>query len=163
MSLVIEILEKLWNSTVYYKGRRVNIFGVYKPWKHKNTSINTTLSRLHKKGLVRKTSGKWSITSSGKKYLATKKKKAVPHFDFVFKKGAPKDLLVMFDIPESRKIERNWFRLHLRKFDYIMIQKSVWVGPSPLPKEFISYIKSIGLYLCVKKFKLSKPYKVIKD
>ena len=28
-----------------------------------------------------------------------------------------------------------------KKFHYVMIQKSVWRGPSPLPKEFLDYIK----------------------
>ena len=37
--------------------------------------------------------------------------------------------------------------------------KSVWVGPSPLPKDFLSYIKEIHLENCIKTFKLSNPYK----
>jgi len=28
---------------------------------------------------------------------------------------------------------------------YEMIQKSVWVGPSPLPKDFLDYVKEINL------------------
>ena len=51
----------------------------------------------------------------------------------------------MFDISESKRAEREWLRWHLKKFNYLMIQKSVWVGPSPIPKEFLDYIKSIGL------------------
>jgi hypothetical protein len=44
-------------------------------------------------------------------------------------------------------------------FDYIMIQKSVWVGPSPLPKEFVEYVKSINLQDSIKTFKLENSYK----
>ena len=51
-----------------------------------------------------------------------------------FKNDSPKNLIVMYDIPHNMKVERDWFRRHLIKFGYIMIQKSVWVGPSPLPK-----------------------------
>ena len=40
-----------------------------------------------------------------------------------------------------------------------MIQKSVWVGPSPLPKEFMNYISKIGLKSTIKTFKLAKGYK----
>ena len=65
----------------------------------------------------------------------------------------------MFDIPVEKKGEREWFRWHLKKFGYIMIQHSVWVGPSPLPKEFLDYVKSIKLDKCIKTFKLEKPYK----
>jgi len=67
--------------------------------------------------------------------------------------------LVMFDVPTERKSEREWLRWHLKKFGYIMIQQSVWVGPSPLPKEFNNYIKSIKLDNCIKTFKLERPYK----
>lgn len=64
----------------------------------------------------------------------------------------------MFDIPEPKKAEREWFRFHLKKFNYEMIQRSVWVGPSPLPKEFLDYLKEIKLTEYVKTFKLDKPY-----
>jgi len=64
----------------------------------------------------------------------------------------------MFDISESKKAEREWFRWNLKKFNFIMIQKSVWVGPSPLPKEFLNYIKKIGLKESIRTFKLAKPY-----
>ncbi len=64
----------------------------------------------------------------------------------------------MYDIPENKKKEREWFRRQLQKFDYIMIQRSVWVGPSPLPKEFLDYVKKIGLSGQMRTLKLAKPY-----
>ena len=79
-------------------------------------------------------------------------------FDSPFKKDSPKNLLVMYDIPSDKRKERDWFRRHLKKFNYIMIQKSVWVGPSPLPNEFIRYVETIGLKKQLKTFKLSKVY-----
>lgn len=75
-----------------------------------------------------------------------------------FKKDSPKILLIMYDIPTEKKKERDWFRRHLKKFNYIMIQQSVWVGPFPLPKEFIEYVESIGLKKQLKTFKLAKEY-----
>jgi len=71
---------------------------------------------------------------------------------------SPKNLIVIYDIPEEKKKERDWFRRHLKKFNFIMIQRSVWVGPSPLPKDFLNYVKSIGLKDKFKTFKLAKPY-----
>jgi DNA-binding transcriptional regulator PaaX len=79
-------------------------------------------------------------------------------FDFVFKRTAPKDLVVMYDIPSDMRKERDWLRYHLKKFDYTMVQKSVWVGPSPLPKDFLNYIKKIGLFDQLRTLKLAKPY-----
>lgn len=64
----------------------------------------------------------------------------------------------MYDIPKDMKKEREWFLRHLKKFDYIMVQKSVWVGPSPLPKDFLAYVKSIGLLNKLRTLKLAKPY-----
>ena len=76
-----------------------------------------------------------------------------------FPKNSPKDSIVMYDIPEESKKNRDWFRRQLKAFDYIMIQRSVWVGPSPLPKEFIAYLKSLGLNSKFRILKLAKPYK----
>jgi DNA-binding transcriptional regulator PaaX len=75
-----------------------------------------------------------------------------------FANKTPKDLIVMYDIPANKRKERDWLRRHLQRFDYIMIQKSVWVGPSPLPREFLDYIKSIGLLSKLRTLKLAKPY-----
>src|ERR1035437_7666189 len=58
--------------------------------------------------------------------------------------NSSKNLIVMYDIPSDMKKERDWFRRHLKRFNYIMVQKSVWVGPSPLPKDFLEYVTSIG-------------------
>lgn len=79
-------------------------------------------------------------------------------FDSPFKKDSPKNLIVMYDIPSDKNKERDWFRRQLKKFNYIMIQQSTWVGPSPLPKEFIKYIEDIGIKKQLKTFKLAKPY-----
>jgi DNA-binding transcriptional regulator PaaX len=64
----------------------------------------------------------------------------------------------MYDIPEEKKKERDWFRRQLKNFDFVMIQRSVWVGPSPLPQNFLGYLKNLGLQKRFKTFKLAKPY-----
>ena len=79
-------------------------------------------------------------------------------FESPFKNNQPKNLLVMYDVPANMKRERDWFRRHLVKFGYIMVQKSVWAGPSPLPKEFLDYLKEIKIGNNLKTFKLEKPY-----
>lgn len=118
-------------KTYFYKGVRVNAFGV-PVW-------NNNKSRAKKSNRKRRF------------YYLT--------FHSQFEKNAPKNLIVMYDVPHEKKKERDWFRRQLKNFDYIMIQKSVWVGPSPLPKEFIEYVKSIDLRDKLKTFKLAKPYK----
>jgi DNA-binding transcriptional regulator PaaX len=80
------------------------------------------------------------------------------NFYFNFANTALKNLMVIYDIPSGKRSERDWFRRQLKRFDYIMIQKSVWVGPSPLPQDFLNYVKSIGLLSKLKILKLAKPY-----
>lgn len=90
--------------------------------------------------------------SPGKRYYQYR------YFNFNFPISAPRDLIVVYDIPSGKRKERDWFRRHLKKFDYIMIKQSVWVGPSPLPKNFLKYVKSIGLVNQLVTLKLAKPY-----
>jgi DNA-binding transcriptional regulator PaaX len=93
-----------------------------------------------------------------KKYLNRKRNFYHITFNSPFKKLSPKNLIVMYDIPHDMKKERDWFRRQLINFGYVMIQKSVWVGPSPLPKDFLIYLKKIRIENNFKTFKLAKPY-----
>ena len=88
------------------------------------------------------------------------RKRDIYHITFTspFKKDASKNLIVMYDIPHNLKKERDWFRRQLIKFGYVMIQKSVWVGPSPLPKDFLDYLKEIKIGDKFKTMKLAKSY-----
>jgi len=120
-----------YKKKLYYKGMRVNSFGL--PFFDEPTK------------------------KQSKKHV----KKRSPYctsFFSPFKKSSPKNLIVMYDIPHEMKKERDWFRRQLLKFGYIMIQKSVWVGPSPLPKEFLDYLKEIKIGDKFKTFKLVTPY-----
>ena len=115
-----------------YKGVAVNAFGI--------PVFNSSNKNIKKLGV------------KGKRYFQYR------HFIFNFPLSAPKDLIIIYNIPNSKRKERDWFRRHLQKFDYKMIQKSVWVGPSPLPKDFLDYAKTIGLLKQFKTLKLAKPY-----
>jgi CRISPR-associated endonuclease Cas2 len=115
----------------YYKGMRVNSFGL-------PIFSDKKRHRIKKQNRERKF------------YYTT--------FKSYFLKDAPKNLIVMYDIPHLQKKERDWFRRHLIKFNYIMIQKSVWVGPSPLPKDFLDYLKEIKIENNLQTFKLAKSY-----
>jgi len=96
--------------------------------------------------------------SDSKKFKKTNKRQYLHSFVSNLKKDAPKNLLLMYDVPHARKKERDWFRRQLKNFDFVMIQKSVWVGPSPLPEDFLNYLKRIGLQKEFKTFKLAKSY-----
>jgi len=158
MSIVGEILEELWNTELNYKGVRVNIFGIPRFQNYSKRSIRTTIDRFKRNGIIEKELAGIVLSKYGREYVK-KKFDSLKQFDKPENMSREKNLLVMFDIPTGRKPEREWFRWHLKKFGYILIQKSVWVGPSPLPKEFKDYIKEIKLDRCIKTFKLEKSYK----
>lgn len=157
MSLVYEILKDISTSTLRYKGARVSFFGIPKFKKYSPNSLSSALSHIKKSGLAENCSSGLKLTSQGQDYI-NKKIDSLQQFYFNFDKEAPKNLIVMFDIPENKKAEREWLRWHLKKFNYSMIQKSVWVGPSPLPKEFLDYIKVIKIEEGFQTFKLAKSY-----
>ena len=62
----------------------------------------------------------------------------------------------MFDVSEECRHYRNWLRDQLKEFGYVMVQQSVWAGPSPLPKEFKDYINKLKLQKSIRTFKLAK-------
>lgn len=115
-----------------YKGVEVNAFGIPTFLLNKDKIIKTG--------------------TPGRKYYQYR------CFEFNYKVGSLRDLVVMYDFYKDKTKERNWFRRHLQKFGYIMIQKSAWVGPSPLPRGFLNYVKSIGLSNQIVTLKLAKPY-----
>ena|SRR3989338_1997738 len=67
-------------------------------------------------------------------------------------------LMLMYDIGEDMKKERDWFRRQLLNYGFEMIQKSVWVGSAPLDKDFVKYLNELGLGKKIKFFKLAKAY-----
>ena len=117
---------------LYYRGVEVNTFGIpigLLP-KKKNFSKNDKVKK--------------------RQYLRT--------FSTDYKKNTPKNLLVIYDIPEAKKKERDWFRRQLEHFGFIMIQRSAWAGPSPLPAYFLDYLAKINLDKKFKTFQLTEPY-----
>jgi len=155
MSIVFDILNELSRSSLNYKGVCVNLFGIPRLSSHKYGSLKSGISQLKRKQYITKDHTGWFLTPKGRKYLK-RKHDSLTQFNSPFSKNDSKNLLIMFDIPETKKAEREWLRWHLKKFNYIMIQKSVWRGPSPLPKEFLDYIRKIRLQKNLKMLKVSK-------
>jgi len=160
MSIVEEILKELLNSRINYKGVPVNLFGMPKFKNYSKRTLRSSIDRLAKKEMIQKELNGFVLTANGRKYLK-KKEDSLKSFLKPSEINSDKNLLVIFDVPNSQKAKREWFRWHLKKFGYVMIQKSVWVGPSPLPEDFLEYLKEINLKDCIITFKLPKPYKKI--
>lgn len=159
MSIIGDILDEMWNTTVYYKGIPTNLFGIPRFSRYKKRSLETTLYRLKKQNIIAEKEGAWIFTPHGRKFYVRRREKIFKKFESPFKKDAAKNLLLIFDIPEKQKQERDWFRSQLKMFGYTMIQKSVWLGPSPLPKQFLDYARNIGIEKTFRTFKVSREKK----
>lgn len=160
MSAELAILEYLSEprKTLKYKGVRVGLFGLPDFKFYKYQTLANRCNILKRKEYIRQSSiGDYYITNKGRIFLE-RQKNILKKFDTDKEENSPKNLLIVYDIEEQRKREREWFRFHLKKFHFIMIQKSVWVGPSPLPEQFLNYLKEINLRENIKTFKLEKGY-----
>lgn len=65
-------------------------------------------------------------------------------------------MIVMFDIPESHKRVRNWLRIELALLGFEILQKSVWLGPTPLPREFIEKLTATDILQFIHFFRVTK-------
>lgn len=158
MAIIDEILQRFADARFHYKGMTVNIWGIPQSKKYKASTLRASFHRLKQDKLIRKSPAGWVLTAQGRHRLVQKAGK-LQHFDFCFLKTASKNLILMFDVPHEHKAKRDWLRHQLKRNHFTMIQKSVWVGPSPLPKEFIAYVKSIGLWQNIKTFRLARTYR----
>ncbi len=143
---------------IKYKGMHVSLLGLPDFKYYKYQTLANRCSNLKTKGYIKEKNGEYFITRKGKDFLNKETKKNFKKFQTNKTKNDFKNLLLLYDIPENKKSHRNWFRRELINLHFVMIQKSVWVGPSPLPSGFIEYVKSIGLKDMIKIFKLKKGY-----
>ncbi|HPB60416.1 MAG TPA: hypothetical protein PLH96_01180 [Candidatus Paceibacterota bacterium] len=119
-----------------------------------NRTILNTLHKLKKRGLVEGNSNSWKISQLGKKFLFHPKKLNLDKEKT--SRPTTKKLIVMFDIPETKRVDRNWLRTQLRKIDFMMVQQSVWLGPAPLPQALVSALKDLGLLEYLKFFEVKE-------
>ncbi len=156
LSIEDKLLKLLLEPKYRYKGVPVSMLGLPILFSCKTQSVANALYRLQKQGYIRRKGTDSIMLYRNKRSAVESRLTRLELFSRPVVRNQLNDLLVIFDIPEDRKAEREWFRLHLKQFGYNMIQRSVWLGPSPLPKEFILYLQTIGLKKCIKTFKLAK-------
>ncbi|OGD56280.1 CRISPR-associated endonuclease Cas2 [Candidatus Berkelbacteria bacterium RBG_13_40_8] len=103
---------------------RPSLWGKDYPKRNKQTFFNT-VDRLEKEGFLKK------IESMGRKrYIATLKGKAkVLAYLKKDKKWDGKWRIVVFDIPETKKKIRDFFREKLFDLGFRKLQESVWICP----------------------------------
>jgi DNA-binding transcriptional regulator PaaX len=161
MSLADDILTILLDYSAGYKRMRQMIYSPgydrVKRAKHDSDILYATTARLKKLGLIKKNSNGWQITLKGKEYIKQKLAKFLPQHKSYSKddKIKKKDrMIIAFDIPESQRRKRDWLRVELILLDFKPIQKSVWLGPAPLPEDFIQALNELKILKHLKFFRV---------
>ncbi len=97
----------------------------------KMDSLRTTAWRLKKKGLVEKSGEEYHLSILGMEVVKMVRKNSEE------KQWDGKWRMAMFDIPETKRNERDWIRKELLAMDYRPIQQSVFLGQYPPEKDFM--------------------------
>jgi len=98
------------------------------------------------------------ITKKGKgklSFLKKQHKESLPEVSYSSEENN-KFIIFIFDIPEKEKRKRDWLREVLKKLGLKMIQKSVWIGKTKIPKEFLDDLFKLKIIDYVEIFEITK-------
>lgn len=118
--------------------------------RYKAGSVSVALNRLQKKKYVKHDSSGWSLTSAGR--VSTARKRLLQYLPSPFTKTAPDMTVISFDIPEPDRALRYWLRNQIKIFGYKMLQQSLWIGPGPLPQNFLKRLEDLKIRNKIKIF-----------
>ena len=98
------------------------------------------------------------LTSKGKERLSMLKERHRTYLPLkIYPKEGNKGLtIVAFDVPEKERKKRDWLRFSLRRLNFSMIQKSVWLGKAKVPKDFLRDLQRYRLIDCVEIFEITR-------
>ena len=106
----------------------------------KKSSLAQALKRLREGGLIEQVKLKNDViiklTLAGKELISD---------GFDESKWDGKWRIVIFDIPEQKRIIRNLFRRNLKKWGFKHLQKSVWINKKNVYNKLEEYIKNLGI------------------
>lgn len=121
-----------------------NMYG-WVPRRYKRHNFHQLVSRSLKTELIEKVEKNGEvfirITSGGRKTI----QRDFPMLSFQNKSWDGKWRIVMFDIEEINKIVRNQLRKKLKELGFGMLQKSVFISPHNIMKDFLEFSESRGI------------------
>lgn len=119
------------------------LLGLDPIYEFKRATFSSILSQLAAQGLVERVrkqgGGHWRLTRRGRQTVRA------PAVDVSVPRSDGKKRLVCFDIPESDRAKRRWLRGELAACGYRPLQKSVWLGETPLPHDFLLALDTLNL------------------
>lgn len=123
--------------------------------RYKKESVQVALSRLKRSGYLKNSSsGEWSLTTKGRLYA--NKNTLYSYIPSPFDKNSKHETIISFDIPGPQRAVRDWLRNQIKIFGYRMLQQSLWLGPGPLPKEFLKKLNDLKIRENIKIFSITK-------
>lgn len=138
----IGTLDAFFPQKYSYTSSGRYLFGLDKYPKVKPQTLRAILSRLQKQGLVTRLGERnkscWKLTEEGKKLFEDAEVYKVPKSDGVAR-------LIIYDVPERERKKRDIMREHLMACNFKQLQKSVWIGYNPLPKDFIDFLDNLEM------------------
>ena len=123
---------------------------VQKRRKISNNVYNQNMYRLKKRGIIQDRNNMFCLSDKGKTLYNN------PYRKIRKKPTKTNKVFIIFDIPEKKKKVREWIRNQIKDWDFEMVQKSVWLGYGPLPKEFLERLKILKVDGGVKIYNLQK-------
>lgn len=118
----------------------------------KPATFRQNLFRLRKKGIIADR-GEVVCLSGGR---ALKRERGPRSIIKNSAPDGPEKILMSFDVPETKRRERDWLRNQLKFWNFEMIQKSLWFGQGPLPRDFNNRLKILGIFQNIRVFKIHK-------
>lgn len=106
----------------------------------RQSSLSQALKRLRENGLIEEVKLKKDIIIK-----LTEEGRDLIQDPFDESKWDGKYRIVIFDIPEEKRIIRNLFRRNLKKWGFKHLQKSVWISKRNIFDKLNSYIKDLGI------------------
>ena len=99
--------------------------------------LRKSIKKLQKYGIVEDKNGALELTKKGINLT----KRVMGYKNVLDKEWDGKYRIVIFDIPEKQRKDRNWLRGELYFLEYKQLQKSVFMSKFPLTPEIITEIK----------------------
>lgn len=147
---------------IHLKSKRARNKERYKTYCKLMKRYHNTVAWLKYDGIIKELIVKdnrfFSITKKGAKYkkiLIKRQEDEPPPLHYIKKRGGEL-VVVAFDIPQKEDRKRTWLRKALISIGLGMIQKSVWIGHSQIPEEFIADLRHLKILDYVEIFKVTK-------
>lgn len=97
-----------------------------------------------------------SITKKGldKLRALTNQRASAPRRDYP-QESHSREIVLIFDVPESEKDKRVWLRDALKSLEFTMVQKSVWRGRCKIPKSFLEDVRTMRIAQYIEIFEVA--------